>query len=243
MGIDIVALRACRLQTNLGPEGFLRALKLKAYKEAADARVPPDQLSELQVRVHVPGRGEQVLTYAALCAEAREVSEAVSECESCPLSLEQKPGCYRYISYPLDEHFEQLLFEYFDAELPLQNSSCEQLYRDVVSELPRSGLVWHTQRGADTPGALAALDAPLRHASDPYFDSAQLCAALFTNEPALPLLIVQTLFWTEFAGYVRARVANPDDSKTLSEVLRLPDLYQALAPFALGEGGTVLVDA
>jgi hypothetical protein len=230
------------MQSSLGPEGFLRALKLRAYKAAAE-RLPADALSELLVRVHAPGRGEQVWTYQALCEELERVCEGVPECETCPISQGGRLGCYRYVSYPLDEHFERLLFTYFSEQMTLRNSACEQLYRDVISAMPRHGLVWHTLRGADTPGALAELDAPLRHAADPYFDSAQLCAALFTAEPPLPLLVVQTLFWGEFAGYVRARVENPTDSKTLGEVLLLPAFYQALAVSALKEGGAVLVDA
>lgn len=243
MGVDIVGWRTCPLQSELGPEGFLRAFKLRAYKEAADARVPAEMLDDLQVRVSVPGRGEQVLTYTALRAETLALSEGIPECAVCPLARGHRPGCYRYVSYPLDGHFERLLFEYFGAQLPRRNSACEQLYRDVVSRLPRHGLVWHTLRGADAPGALAELEEPLRHAAEPYFDSAQLCAALFTNEPALPLLVVQTLIWGEFADYVRARVDDPTGSRTLGEALRLPALYQAVAAYALKGGGTVLLDA
>ncbi|HVF43559.1 MAG TPA: hypothetical protein VM936_11135 [Pyrinomonadaceae bacterium] len=242
MGVDIVGWRACPMQSGLGPEGFLRAFKLRAYKAAAE-RLPADALSELLVRVHAPGRGEEVWTYQALCDEVERAGEGIPECETCPISEGRRLGCYRYVSYPLDEHFERLLFTYFGEQVTLRDSACEQLYRDVVSAMPRHGLVWHTRRGEDTPGALAELDAPLRHAADLYFDSAQLCAALFTSEPPLPLLIVQTLFWGEFAGYVRARVENPADSRTLGEVLRLPAFYQALAASAIGEGGTVLIDA
>lgn len=242
MGIDIIAWKNCPLQEKLGPDEFLAKIKLVSYKRAAE-ETAPGRLENHKVRIRTTGQPDRILTYPALCTEIQEIVDAVPECAACFLSSGREFGSYHYISYPLDATFERLVFAYFVEQIPVENSICNQIYRDIISVLPREGLPWHTFRGDAVP-RLAELPAPLRQSFDSpqgdYFDSAQILEALFCSISDTAQLVAFGVFWGEFARYADARVSRAS-SRTLVEALHLEHFFQQAVASALSRGCEILM--
>jgi hypothetical protein len=114
MGADFIGWRGCSLQQDLGVEGFLGKVKLRAYRGAIEARVPEEKRASLRVNVAVTGRGEREMTYAGILAELGQFERGVPECAGCPLAQGGAPvSCYRYVTYPIDAVSEEVIFDYF----------------------------------------------------------------------------------------------------------------------------------
>lgn len=228
MGADYVAIRPCDLQRSLGPEGFLGKLKLRAYKEAIESRVPPEARDRVKLQVQVTGREPRALDYPTICREVAAFMAGSPECSACPLAGGRPLGCYRYVTYPVDAITEEMAFAYFCQRLDTPDSIPDQLYRDIVSRIDRDN-AWYTRRGE--AGGLAELAQPLRHTTPRgrHVDSAQLMASMFVslNHPAL--VVAYARFFWELLTYVheeRSRLATlePDGTVRLHvHVLRAED--------------------
>lgn len=209
MGADVVGWRDCTLQRELGPAGFLSKLKLRSYRKLVEERVSPDQREGIELVVRVDGRPERRMSYATIRREVEVFGEGVPDCQTCPLARGKPVGCYRTVSYPLDAAFERLVFDFFTSRVQQADSICDQLYRDVVSRVPRAGNGWYTQRG-DAAGMLAELREPLSFAwqdrdGDHRLDSAMLCASLFVSLDQSALVVAYALFFSSFLEFVDAR--------------------------------------
>jgi hypothetical protein len=253
MGIDIVFWKPCSLQRALGVEQFLDTMKLTSYKAAAE-QMAPHRLAQLKIRVQRTSLAEQddtpaeeaaTLTYAEVCARLDAAGKAAPDCASCLESGGHERGSYHYISYPIDEVLESLLFDYFVEQTPVWGSACNQIYRDIISALPSTGLAWHTGRGEDE---LALLPEPLVHRFVPpvdghdHLDSAQVLAAVFRTLDSVAEVMAYGVLWNEFAAFVARQELAPDEaSSSLHEALALGELFQLAAAHALPGGCEVLV--
>jgi len=222
MGADYIGFRSCGLQRSLGPEGFLGKLKLRAYKGAIEAQVPPEQRATVKIQVQVTNRPPRALDYATICAELETFLAGSPECASCPLAGGNPVGCYRYVGYPIDAIAEELVFSFFCRDLDTPDSIADQLYRDIVSRVPQ-GSGWHTQR----PRPLAELPAPLVHVTPRgrRVDSAQVLAGLFASLEHPAMLVGYARFFGELLQHVaeeRAKVAvmGPDGKVQVKVELR-----------------------
>lgn len=208
MGADYIGFRGCGLQRSLGPEGFLGKLKLRAYKGAIEAQVPPEQRATVKVQVQVTGRAPRALDYASICSEVESFLAGSPECASCPLAGGKPVGCYRYVGYPVDAIAEELVFAFFCRDLDTPDSIADQLYRDIMSRVPQ-GSGWHTQR----PRPLAELPTPFTHVTPRgrRVDSAQVLAGLFVSLEHPAMLVGYARFFGELMAFVaeeRAKVAE-----------------------------------
>lgn len=208
MGADFIGWRGCPLQAELGRDGFLGKLKLRAYKAVIEQRVPQEQWPTITVEVRVTGRPDRQLRYSEICRELAAFEVGIPDCGTCPLAGGKPLGCYRYVSYPVDAITEQLLFEFFVEGLEEPDSIADQLYRDLVSHVDGEA-GWYVERGED--GLLAEREEPLEHAwgsngDVQRVDSAQLLAALFIQLDELPLVVAYARFWLEFFQYVDRRL-------------------------------------
>jgi len=210
MGADFIGWRNCPLQAELGPQGFLGKLKLRAYKAVIEERVPQDRWETIEVVVRVTGRSDRQLRYGAICSELQAFEQGIPECATCPLAGGKPLGCYRYVTYPVDAITERLLFEFFVEGVKVPGSIADQLYRDVVSCVDEeSG--WYGNRGED--GALAKLDQPLEHVwasdgEDHHIDSARVMTAAFIPLDETALVVAYALFWVEFFQLVDRKIAS-----------------------------------
>lgn len=247
MGADIVGWITCPLQRALGPESFIWKLKCTAFKIYADQNVPADRRAEIKIHLSGTNRQWHHTSYAQLMQEVQGFEQGIPECASCPISGGYPLGCYRYISYPIDEQFEQLVFDFFVSQLPTPDSICDQIFCDVVSKTPSSGTPWHTQRGSHAQqGGLAALPKPLVHQwggvfSKQRIDSAQILGSLFITLDQPALVAGYTRFWSEFLAYADARGAN--NSRTINEIRSAYLMYVSMVPFSLSQNAVVLVEA
>jgi len=204
MGADFIGWRNCPLQAELGPEGFLGKLKLRAYRAVIEERVPQERWDSVSVVVRVTGRPERQLKHGEIVRELAAFEQGIPACATCPLAGGRPLGCYRYVTYPIDAVAERLLFEFFTDGLETPNSIADQLYRDIVSRVDEeSG--WYHERGED--GALAELEEPLEHMwgdedAPRLVDSAQLLAALFIPLDELALVVAYARFWSELFRFV-----------------------------------------
>lgn len=251
MGADLIGWRPCPLQAELDPAGFLGKLKLRAYRGAIEAQVPPEGRAAVKLTVEVTGRPPRQLSYPQIVDELDAFERGIPECATCPLAGGRPLGCYHYVTYPIDEAAEELLFAFFTqpSQVETRDSISDQLYRDLVSKVPSSGTGWHTRRGpgSRTAPSLAVRAHPLRHQWGRMFarkkvDSAQLLKALFISLGSLPLVAAYARFWTEFVAFATARGASAETSRTLGELFALqPMMLQlvALAP----DGAQLIADA
>jgi hypothetical protein len=220
MGADFVGWRDCSLQRKLGPEGFLQGLKMRSYRSALESQVPAERLATVQVTLVIAGQ-RQDLTYDEICRQAQVLDQGTAECADCPLANGQTVGCYCYVSYPVDETFERLAFEFFCSQLDTPDSISDQLYRDLVSRVPAAGTAWHEKRGEDPmQGALAVAPEPLFCTWDlggrsSRVDSAQLLSALFVPLDSPALVVGYARFWNEFQRHVNAAVERTMDAHGL----------------------------
>jgi hypothetical protein len=243
MGADFVGWRGCALQARLDPDGFLGKLKLRAYKRMLEERVPEEQRASVKIEVHVSGREVRGLTYFGICAELADFERGVPECATCPLSGGAPVGCYRYVTYPIDEQAERLLFERFTSELVRAGSIADKIYRNVVAQVPAES-AWHTNRGAE--GGLAELARPLSFkwttavGVRATVDSAQLLAALFVPLTTPPVLVAYAAFFKDFVAWARERVTG--QSRTLTELEAVLPILLECADRAYDNGWQVVVD-
>lgn len=271
MGADYVGFRSCTLQQSLGDAGFLGKLKLRAYKSAIEAQVPPEKRSVVKIQVQVTGGETRELDYAGICRDLETFQAGSPECASCPLSGGNPVGCYRYVGYPVDAIGEEIVFSYFVRDLDTRDSIQDQLYRDIVSRVPTSSN-WHTNRGSR--GRLATLERPLSYTTPGgrRVDSAQVLQAMFMPLDHLALVVGYARFFRELAVFIDAErkriatirpdggidlhVASPEKtaealerakalygSRTLHELLMVGDLVNRIVPLALDKTGRVFVDA
>lgn len=246
MGADVIGWRNCELQATLGTTGFLGKLKLKMYRAAIEARVPPEKRAAIKVNVAVTNRALRVLTHAQIVEELQAFEQGIPECASCPIGGGPPVGCYRYVTYPVDGPFEQVLFDFFVEQLKTPDSIGDQIYRDVVSKQPANGSPWHVQRGAAEKGGLCTLGSPLVHTSGGFFskrrvDSAQMLASLFVTLEHPAAVVGYGRFFKELVDFGKSRGAA-GQSVTLREIEQLVPLYLATSAYALNANGFVLVD-
>ncbi|HSO32022.1 MAG TPA: hypothetical protein VLT33_05885 [Labilithrix sp.] len=216
------------------------------YRAAIEAQVPAEKRAELRVTVSGTNRASQELTYGQIVRELEAFEEGIPECSSCPVGGGRPLGCYRYVTYPVDGAFEQLLFDFFVEQLKTPDSIGDQIYRDVVSKQPAQGSSWHLQRGAAEKGGLATLGRPLVHTWGGFFsrrsvDSAQMLASLFMTIEHPAAVVGYGLFLAELVEFGKSRGVTKQ-SATFQEVEHLVPLYLATAPYALEGNGFVLVD-
>ena len=251
MGADIIGWRDCPLQEELQTNGFIGKIKLRTYKDVVETRVPQGEWFDVRLMVHVDGKAEREVTYAEIIEELGAFEHGIDECAGCPLSGGNPVGCYRYVTYPVDKAFEELLFEFFSVEVTDEESVANQLFQDVVSRAPSSGTGWHLRRGSGE-GNLARRPMPLTtnwtdRYGNHYVDSAMVCMASFITLDHPALVVAYAFFWTEFLGWVDTKGNNglnpATGSKTMAELRHVADLIQTAANHTLESGWTIVVDA
>lgn len=246
MGADVIGWRNCRLQHELEPAGFLSKLKLKMYRGAIEAQVPPDERETIRVTVQGSNRAPKELTYRGIVDEIATFEQGIPDCASCVVGGGQALGCYRYVTYPVDEVFEKTVFDFFVDQLGKTDSIGDQLYQAVVSQQPSRGTSFHEQRGPAETGGIAMLSQPLVHTWGGMFskrrvDSAQMLASIFITLEQPAVVVAYARFFAELVKFGQARGAGAQ-SKTFREVQDLVALYLATVPYALEGKGFVLVD-
>jgi hypothetical protein len=208
MGADLIGWRNCDLQQSLGPRGFLQKTKMKAYLAAIESQVPPERRAVTKVTV-VVNDTERELTYNEIRDAAEQFQAGIPACATCPLSPGGKPiGCYRFITYPVDERFEEVAFELFTSQLSTKGSISDQLYQDIVSKMP-TNTPWHTRRGQQR--GLAKRAQPLTYKWGGLFskktvDSAQLMASLFIPLKSAAIVVGYAKFWAELVAYANQKL-------------------------------------
>ena len=252
MGADLIGWRRCPLQAELGPAGFLSKLKLRTYLTLVDDQVAEEERADVRVNimVHGPdGPTQRELTYQELVDGAREIANGIPECATCPLGMHKPLGCYHYVTYPIDAVFEELVFDFFVAQLAVEDSIVAQLYKDIVSQVPARDTGWHTRRGADArTGACAQRSEPLVHAwgglfSSKRVDSAQILQSLFITLDHPALVIGYSRFWSELLAFAQERGVGPEDSPTLEAIVPLQRMLLVAAAHALDDGWLMVADA
>jgi hypothetical protein len=247
MGADFVGYIGCELQAPLGLEGFLRMLKLRAYRAAVESQVPPEKRAAVEITISVNGQ-ERQLTYAGIVESLGAFDRGCPSCAGCLVGQGQPVGCYRFVTYPVDAKFEALLFDFFVEELGRKDSIGSQFLQDVVST-QGTDTAWH-ERGQ---GNLAQ-GAVRKHGgffSRTKFDSAQLLAAFFLPSAAtarmpdaskFALLVGFSRLFTDFVAFAR-RTTPPGASRTLDEVAALQPMVLGVVASAANGGGTLFVDS
>ncbi len=245
MGADIVGWINCPLQKSLGPNGFFWKLKLSSLKHAIETQVPPENREEVVVKFAGNNREPRDLNYSGITNELGGFEAGIPECQNCPISCGKPLGCYSYVSYPIDETFERLVFGFFVTNVAEKDSICEQIYSDIISKYPRAGMSWHNQRGSAEQGGVAQLAAPLKHSWGSFFkkksiDSAQVLAALFISLEIPAMVAGYARLWTELFEFAISRGIT--ESRTLTEARELLQLCVAITPQALSENAVVLIE-
>jgi hypothetical protein len=254
VGSDLIGWRSCELQARLGDRGFLAKLKLRAYQRAVEERVPPGQRDavKIQLVVHRPeGPVQRAMSYPEIRAEAAEFASGIPACASCPLGGGAPLGCYRYVTYPIDEATERALFELFQAEVGTEGSVAQRFHAARLSRLPSSGMGWHVRRGSDPEtGGLAMMPAPLVHTWGGWFskkrlDSAQILFSLVSPERDAASLALHAEMIARVAAYARERSlrAPAGPARGLDELASLAPFFAALAEGAKRERWSIVVDA
>jgi hypothetical protein len=143
---------------------------------------------------------------------------------------------------------ETQLFDYFVDEVPVAGSACNQIYRDIICDLPTSELTWHTRRGPQAGAALADLPEPLVHRFDVPIDghrdldSAQILAAMFRTLDTLAEVMAYGVLWNRFVEFVETQELSPEGrSSSLEEALGLGDFFKLASAHALAGDCSVLV--
>jgi hypothetical protein len=245
MGADLIGWRNCELQKPLGAAGFHGKLKMKAYLRVIESQVPEDKRADVSVTIVVNDR-ERELSYGEIREQAETFQRGIPACATCPLAGGEQLGCYKYVTYPLDEPFERIAFEFFASQVATKNSIADQLYRDIVSKVPASS-GWYSRRGPRGP--LARLAAPLAHSWGGVFskkkvDSAQLMASLFIPLDQPAVLVAYARFWTELVEYAAQKLGKDELSNgTIAEVRAMVPMLVTAAAHAIGDGWKVVVDS
>jgi hypothetical protein len=248
MGADFVGFIGCELQAPLGLEGFLRMLKLRAYRAAVESQVPLEQRAKVQVTVSVNGQ-ERQLTYAGIVESLGAFDRGCPACAGCLVGQGQPVGCYRFVTYPVDAKFESLLFDFFVAEAARATDSIGAQFLDDVVSKQGTETGWHRR------GERALAQGQVRKQggffSKRKFDSAQLLATFFLPTAAVErmpptqrfaLLVAFSRLVTEFVAFARAS-APPGVSRTLDEVAALQPMVLGVVASATNGGGTLYVDS
>lgn len=247
MGADFVGFIGCELQAPLGLEGFLRMLKLRAYRAAVESQVPPEKRAAVSLTVRVNDQ-ERQLTYAGIVASLGDFERGCPSCAGCMVGQGEPLGCYRFVTYPVDAKFESLLFDFFVDEVGRNDSIGSQYFQDFVSK-QGTDTAWHA-RGE---GSLAQ-GKVLKHGgffSRTKFDSAQLLAtfllpsAAIRRLPELQRFAVQVAFLrllNEFVSFAR-KSTPPGVSRTLDEVAALQPMVLGVVASAANGGGLLHVDS
>lgn len=252
MGADYLGWRNCSLQAPLGKEGFLRKLKLRAYRRVIEEKVPKEQRDSIRLRVDVLGRGATEMTYPGILEQLGAFEAGAPECKTCPLGNGAPLDCYRYVSYPVDEIAERAIFGFFTSLVAERDSIANQLYRDIASRVPEDS-DWYTNRGED--GMLATLDEPLIFEWDEgdetlAVDSAQILAATFFSLEHPAVLVAYGRYFHELLAWLDRQIGiQPapvgkalEQSRTLLELREISPMITAAVPYALTEGWEILVD-
>ncbi len=248
MGADILGWRNCPLQLELEPQGFLAKIKLRVYRQVFEVQVPAEERATVRLTVRVNHRPDREIGYGEIVSELDDFERGIPECATCPLSGGKVLGCYRYVTFPIDDVFEPLVFDFFIAQSRVERSPAWQIGQNVIPRVAGSGTPWHARRGInDEAGALAMLPRPLEAAVGAQVewqrvDSAQLMQALFTSLESAGPLHAYAAFWAEFLPYARARVSFAS-SQTLNEIAEMEPLYRAASLMARTGRCAVLVDA
>ena len=247
MGIDIVCWKKCELQRTMDVEQFLGLVKLTSYKATAE-RMAPDRLDRLKIKVQLGDEPARTMTYREICDGIDEAANSAPGCAACLRSGGRDDGSYHYLSYPIDDVLESMLFDYFVEETPVHGSPCNQIYRDVIATLPASGSTWHDRRGTEESGDLAMLPEPLVHRfptpiqGHDHLDSAQIFAALFRTLDEIAPIMAYGMLWNGFAEFVeRQQLAEDEMSPSLEEALGLADFFKLAMAHGLATGCSVLV--
>lgn len=244
MGADVIGWRDCPLQQDLGVDGFLGKLKLRSYKQAIEERVPEEKWPTIQVRVTVTGRGDRNLAYPEIAKEVEAFQGGIPDCDACPLADGRRLGCYRYVTFPIDAAFEQLVFAFFRGRFREQGTACKELY-DVIFPQLAEGEGWYAPRGE--AATLAVLKEPLVHAweegdGERVVDSAQLLSVLFITLADPKLLELYAAFWAEFFKFVSdvgARLDFEGDRLQLTVDTREQLTESALVPIWAATSKTI----
>lgn len=252
MGVDYIGWRDCSLQAALEQEGFLRKLKLRAYRRVVEEKVPPERRDVIQLRVDVVGRGVQTLTYPGILEQLGDFEAGAPECADCLLGSGAPLGCYRYISYPVDSVAESAIFEFVCSQVATKDSIADQLYRDLFSRVPDDS-DWYGNRGED--GQLAELEEPLvfefMHDGELVsVDSAQVLAATFYPLDHAVLVVAFARYFGELIAWLDKQQAERpamqaralEGSRTLKELRALYPMVLVTGPMALTAGWSILVD-
>lgn len=233
MGADIVAFRGCALQSRLGELGFLRKLKLRAYKDAADRAAPAERRPKLKIVARIGAEPPVTFTYAELAQEVDDLSAGAAECATCPLSGGAPIGCYSYVSYPIEAAVEEALFSVVVRGLSIPGSAAERFVRRVVLPFSNPPSDWLVRRGSEK-GSLCLLPAPLEHewldqGRARRVSSAELLRAVLAplHEPSDMRLLAELL--TDVAGAASEAGASPE---AVLEVRRMAELLGELAASA-----------
>jgi hypothetical protein len=240
MAADIVVIRACPLQQELGASGFLAKHKLRILRDVVEANVPEDARATTKVQPIDK-------TYAQIVAELGDFEKGIPLCADCPASGRKAVGCYEAVNYPIDAFFEEQLFEFVVNGYGVSGSPAAAIVADVVPNIPASGLDWHTRRGGAEDGALAARKEPLVHHAGGFFskkrvfDSAQLLQVLFSTVEDPAWIAGMTLFVLKLAEHC-ARQPGAAASRTFEQFKETLRLYAAATNLASREPTHILID-
>ncbi|MBN1947523.1 MAG: hypothetical protein JW797_17765 [Bradymonadales bacterium] len=156
MGSDLFISHSCPYRKD-GDTSLLQGLlRLKRYLDAMESGA----IAERSIRLKLakgPTVTEQLFTEADLKLQCTRLNEIFPVCENCPANL-KKPfgfrrtiGCQVYISSPLDDFAERILYETLVENAKAERASTVQsnLVRALVSSTPADGRRW---RALASPG-------------------------------------------------------------------------------------------
>ena len=218
MGLDVVGWRDCSLQRELQFETFMQRLKLRAYKKSVEDNFPAEARQAAKVHVSINDE-QQALSYAEICEQLNSFERGIPECTDCPLSGGAPVGCYRYVSYPIDAAFEEMIFSYFYDTLPINESPAQYLLDESVQvEMRYSDTPYHA-RGQ---GALAERDEPLSATfattgDDLVIDSAHLLTCLFALADENPSVSTLSEFFDGFFRWIEQHLTTKPIAAKLGE--------------------------
>jgi len=151
LGIDVISWFGGSLQSQMGEEGWLELMKLRAYKAAAEEAAPDDPG---RVVLEIPRRDgtSASVPHGDLVAALDSAAREAGDCAPC---FEEDSPCHRFISFPIDEMAERILFNYFLRELETPDSPGDQIYRDFIESSASVGPSWE-KRGAGDASTLAS---------------------------------------------------------------------------------------
>jgi len=139
-----------------GPAGLHPKAKDDGVQGRPGAEDPQGQGAKVKLAIsgHV-----RPLDQSELQRELDGFEQGVPECKTCPLGLGGEPvSCYRYITYPIDQAFEELVFSYYYSTITVSGSPAQTITDEsIAAELRRDSSPFH-ERGA---GGLAEREEPL----------------------------------------------------------------------------------